>query len=140
MEAFTMMTPAQMDGAYAALTTADEERDAEVLSVLSWQLYAELDEANARNNALRASLTAAAIALRPVASQPRRGMSSQALCAGCGALVAAEACLFCGQLQDLGCGHGLDHSPPASGQASRWKCTACRATVADDPAAAGASP
>ena len=128
-----MMTPAQMEDAYAALVTADGDRDAEALAKLGWQFYAELGEALARNEALRARVTAAALALRPVASGPGRGTPSQALCPGCGTTGAAEACAFCGQLQDPCCGHGIEHTPATSERSGRWQCAACRATVADDP-------
>ena len=134
-----MMTPAEMEDAYAALIAADADRDAEALAKLGWQLYAELAEANARNDALRARLTAAAVALRPGAPAPSQGTPAGFPCPGCGSAGTVEECVFCAQLQDPGCGYGLEHMPSAPGQAGRWQCSACRATVADDLAAVGAS-
>jgi hypothetical protein len=55
-----MMTPAQMDDAYAALVTADGDQDAEALAVLCWQLYAELATTRARASALQSRFSAIA--------------------------------------------------------------------------------
>jgi hypothetical protein len=53
MEVLTIMTPAQMDGMYAALVTADANQDAEALARLCWQLYEELRTARERAEGLK---------------------------------------------------------------------------------------
>lgn len=67
-----MMTPAQMDGVYAALVTADDEGDPEALAQICWRLYGELGETRARADTLHARLTAAVRAVLPAAGGDRQ--------------------------------------------------------------------
>ncbi|HEX4830344.1 MAG TPA: hypothetical protein VH478_04545 [Trebonia sp.] len=70
-----MMSPAQMDGVYAALVTADGDQDADALAAICWQLYRELGTVKARADALQARFTAAAQAL----ASPPPGHAAPAL-------------------------------------------------------------
>jgi hypothetical protein len=143
MEAITMMTPAQMDGVYAALVTADDEGDGEALAQICWRLYGELGEARARAGALHARLAAAARPVPPAPAVPANGHSSGSLavgepCPGCGVAGQVAACVFCYQPQDPGCGYGVEYTPPSAEHPGQWRCTGCRAIAADEPRAAGA--
>jgi hypothetical protein len=82
MEVLTMMTPAQMDGVYAALVTADDHGDTEALAQICWQLYAELGETRARAETLHARLSGAARALLSVHDAPADGVGCRAIAAG----------------------------------------------------------
>lgn len=120
-----MMTPAQMDDLYSALTEADAGGDAEALAKIGWQLYAELGESRTAEENLRTRLAGIAAAARDEDGEP-------GTCPGCGDPGSAASCAFCGQPLDPGCGHGLDYTPASEKTPGRWRCTGCRAIIADE--------
>jgi hypothetical protein len=138
MEAFPMMTPAQLDDVYGTLIDADAGGDAETLARISWQLYGELGVTRARAETLRARLTLIARAVRPDGPPPGAAGSGGGTahagqrCPGCGTPGQADGCVFCGQPQDPACGHGLDYTPASADAPGRWRCTGCGAVAADD--------
>lgn len=136
-----MMTPAQMDDVFGALSGADEDGDAEALARICWQLFGELGEAHARAETLHARL--ADIAARAArASGPEHGSAPARpgrawsgtcwRCPGCGEAGRNEPCLFCGQPHHPGCGYGLEYTPPTVDRPGQWRCANCRAIAADE--------
>lgn len=69
-----MMTPAQMDDVFGALSSADENGDAQTLARICWQLYGELGEAQARAATLHARLADAAARAARAAGVPHAGV------------------------------------------------------------------
>lgn len=81
-----MITPAQMDDVFGALSSADEDGDAQTLARICWQLYGELGEAHARAATLHARLAdvaarAACAALSGEPLPPTPSAASRALMA-----------------------------------------------------------
>lgn len=121
-----MMTPAQMNDLYSALTDADAGSDAETLARIGWQLYSELSGAQAATESLR-------IRLASIAAAAAQAEDEQAgPCPRCGDRDSAGTCVFCGQPVDPSCGHGLEYTPTADGTPGRWRCAGCGARIAEE--------
>jgi hypothetical protein len=131
-----MMTVAQLEDLYGPLTDADADGNAEALAKLCWQLYTELGQSITLADQRQARFSALVCAVRAVAGGVGAHDGGH-VCPGCDTPGQAVACVWCGQLQDPCYGHGLEHTPPSADADGLWRCSSCRAIVAEDPRLAG---